>query len=140
MSDGPKKPALHNPLHPEHLPNAPGWPIHPAMVSAALSIPGLRIVKSFGVVQGLIVRAPGISGGISAAFQSMSGGNVQVFQELCEKARGDAFMMMMEDAVRYGANGIIAFRYDTTEIAQGLTEVLAYVSRPRALQRATAVK
>lgn len=56
----------------------------------------------------------------------MSGGNVQVFQELCENARRDAFMMMMEDAIRYGANAVIAFRYDTTEISQGLTEVLAY--------------
>ena len=126
MSNDPKRAPFNNPRHPEHLPDAPGWPIHPAMVSSEPSIAGFRIVKSFGVVQGLIVRSPGLSGSMSAAFQSMSGGNVQVLQEVCEKARRDAFMMMMEDAVRYGANGIIAFRYDTTEIGQGLTEVLAY--------------
>ena len=126
MNEPPKKSEQNESLHPAHLPEAAGWPVHPAMVSSALSIPGFRIVTNFGVVQGLIVRAPGISGGISAAFQSMGGGNVAVFQELCEKARHDAFMMMMSDAVRYGANGIIAFRYDTTEIGQGLTEVLAY--------------
>ena len=126
MSNDPKRAPFNNPRHPEHLPDAPGWPIHPAMVSSEPSIAGFRIVKSFGVVQGLIVRSPGLSGSMSAAFQSMSGGNVQILQEVCEKARRDAFMMMMEDAVRYGANGIIAFRYDTTEIGQGLTEVLAY--------------
>ena len=126
MSDDWRSSSGKNPLHPRHLPDAPGWPIHPAMVASGSDIPGFRIVKNFGLVQGLIVRAPGFSGGISAAFQSMSGGNVQVFQELCQKARHDAFMMMMEDASRYDANGIIAFRYDTTEIGQGLTEVLAY--------------
>ncbi|MFP6676962.1 MAG: YbjQ family protein [Pirellulaceae bacterium] len=121
-----KKPAANSPLHPKHLPDAPGWPIHPAMVTSTLDLPGFRIAKTFGVVQGLIVRAPGFSGGISAALQSFSGGNVQVFQDLCEKARRDAFVMMMENAIRYGANGIIGFRYDTTEIGQGLSEVLAY--------------
>ena len=115
-----------NPLHPEGLPPAKGWPIHPAMVSSGLTIPGFRIAKSFGVVQGITVRSPGIGGGISASFQAMGGGNVQVFQDLCEKARRDAYMLMMNDAVRYGANAVIGFRYDTTEISQGLTEVLAY--------------
>ncbi len=115
-----------NELHPEHLPDATGWPLHPAMVSSALEIPEFRVMKSFGVVQGLVVRSPGFSGSISAAFQAMQAGNVQAFQAVCEKARRDAFVLMMEDAARYRANGIIGFRYDTTEISEGLTEVLAY--------------
>ena len=117
-----------NSLHPDHLPEAPGWPIHPAMVSTSFEIPGFRIVQNLGVVQGLIVRSPGIGGGISASLQAISGGRVEALQSLCETARREAFMMMMQDAVRYRANGIIAFRYDTTEIGNGLTEVLAYGS------------
>lgn len=115
-----------NDLHPDQLSEAPGWPIHPAMVSTSFEIPGFRIVRNFGVVQGLIVRSPGIGGGIAGSLQALGGGNVQAFQQLCQTARQDAFVMMMQDAVRYRANGIIGFRYDTTEIADGLTEVLAY--------------
>lgn len=98
------------------------------MVSTSFEIPGFRIVQNFGVVQGIIVRSPGIGGGISASLQALSGGRVETMQQLCETARREAFMMMLNDAVRYKANGIIAFRYDTTEISQGLTEVLAYGS------------
>jgi uncharacterized protein YbjQ (UPF0145 family) len=112
--------------HPEGLPQADGWPVHPAMVSSTQEIPGFRVLKNFGIVQGLVVRSPGVSGGFTAALQSFSGGNVRVLQELCEQARRDAFLLMMQDAVRYGANAIIGFRYDTTEISQGLSEVLAY--------------
>ena len=96
------------------------------MVTSAFTLPGFAITKSFGLVRGLTVRSPGFSGGLSAALQSISGGNVQVLRDLCEGARRDAFVLMMEDAVRYGANGIIGFRYDTNDIGQGLTEVLAY--------------
>ena len=115
-----------NELHPAHLPKASGWPIHPAMVSTSMEIPGFRVIQNFGVVQGLVVRSPGIGGGISASIQAMSGGNVQALQEMCQEARHDAFLMMMKDAVRYQANGIIGFCYDTTDIGDGLTEVLAY--------------
>ena len=115
-------------LHPAGLPDAPGWPIHPAMVSTSVEIPGFRVVQNFGVVQGLTVRSPGIAGGISASFQALGGGNVETFRQLCETARREAFLLMMKDAARYRANCIIAFRYDTTEIGQGLTEVLAYGS------------
>ena len=113
-------------LHPESLPEASGWPIHPAMVTSATELHGFRIVRSYGVVQGLVVRSPGIGGGINAAFQALSRGNVKALQHVCEKARQDAFLMMMQDAVRYNANGIVGFRYDTTEMGDGLTEVLAY--------------
>ena len=113
-------------LHPENLPDASGWPIHPAMVTSAAELHGFRIVHSYGVVQGLVVRSPGIGGGITASLQAISGGNVGALQEMCETARHDAFVMMMKDAVRYRANAIVGFRYDTTELGEGLTEVLAY--------------
>ena len=113
-------------LHPENLPEASGWPIHPAMVTSSTELHGFRIVRSYGIVQGLVVRSPGIGGGISASFQAMSEGNVDALQQMCQAARHDAFLMMMQDAVRYRANGIVGFRYDTTDIGDGLTEVLAY--------------
>jgi uncharacterized protein YbjQ (UPF0145 family) len=113
-------------LHPPHLPEAPGWPIHPAMITSAFELPGFRITRSFGLVRGLTVRSPGFGGSISASFQAMGGGDVQTLRELCEKARGDAFFIMTQDAARYRANAVIGFRYDTTEIGQNLTEVLAY--------------
>ncbi len=116
-----------NNLHPENLPEASGWPIHPAMVTSSTELQGFRVVRSYGVVQGLVVRSPGIGAGISASLQAMSGGNVEALQQMCQTARQDAFMMMMQDAVRYQANGIVGFRYDTTDIGEGgLTEVLAY--------------
>jgi uncharacterized protein YbjQ (UPF0145 family) len=115
-----------NPLHPPQLPEAPGWPLHPAMITSGQDLPGFRVVRCLGVVRGLTVRSPGIGGGIAASFQALGGGDVGVFRELCEKARGDAFMLMLQDAVRYRANGVIGFRYDTTEIGQNMTEVLAY--------------
>ena len=113
-------------LHPPHLPEAPGWPIHPAMITSAFELPGFRITRSLGVVRGLTVRSPGVGGSISASFQALGGGDVQTLRELCEGARGDAFFIMTEGAARYGANAVIGFRYDTTEIGQNLTEVLAY--------------
>lgn len=115
--------------HPPNLPPAPGWPIHPAMVSTGQEIPGFKVTRSYGVVRGLIVRSPGFGGGIAASFEALGGGNVQTMIQLCEKARSDAFLSMMQHAAHLGANGIIAMRYDATEIGAGnsaLTEVLAY--------------
>jgi len=115
-------------LHPDHLPPAPDWPLHPAMVTTTFELPGYHIVQNFGVVRGLVVRSPGIGGAFSASLQAMGGGNVEALRALCETARHDAFVMMLEDATRFRANGVIGFRYDTTEIGQNLTEVLAYGS------------
>jgi len=128
MSNPPpgSKGSFNQSLHPPQLPEAPGWPIHPAMITSAFKLPGFRLTKSFGVVRGLTVRSPGVGGSISASFQALGGGDVQTLRNLCEGARGDAFFIMTEDAARYGANAIIGFRYDTTEIAQNMTEVLAY--------------
>ena len=115
-----------NPLHPPNLPPAPGWPIHPAMVVTGQDIPGFRVVRPMGIVRGLTVRSPGIGGSFSAAFQSLGGGNVQAMADLCERARADAFLLMLQHAAQMGANAVVAFRYDATEMGQNLTEVLAY--------------
>ncbi|HEY2365743.1 MAG TPA: YbjQ family protein [Polyangiaceae bacterium] len=117
------------PHHPHNLPPAPGWPIHPAMVTVGFEIPLFRIVRSFGIVRGLVVRSPGIGGGFMASFEAMGGGNVDTLIQVCEKARGDAFVTMLQHAAQMGANGIIGMRYDATEMSigqRGLTEVLAY--------------
>ncbi len=112
--------------HPQNLPPAPGWPIHPAMVTVGFEIPGFRLVRSLGVVRGLVVRSPGISGGIAASFEALGGGNVGTMTQLCEKARSDAFVALLQHAEQMGANGVIGMRYDATEMGQNLTEVLAY--------------
>ncbi len=99
------------------------------MVTVGFDIPLFKTVRSFGIVRGLIVRSPGIGGGFMASFEAMGSGNVDSMIQMCEKARGDAFLAMLQHAAHMGANGIIGMRYDATEIMVGqrsLTEVLAY--------------
>ena len=122
----PNQPNAQRPAVPAHSRPAPGWPIHPAMVTAGLEIPGFRIHEVMGIVRGLTVRSAGLGGGIKASFEALGGGNVGTMTQMCEKARSDAFFIMAQHAAELGANGVICFRYDTTEIGQGLTEVLAY--------------
>lgn len=96
------------------------------MVTSAFTLPGYRIVRSLGIVRGLTVRSASVGGQIMAGFQSLKGGNVRTMTNMCEHARTDAFLMILDHAAQVGANAIVGFRYDTTEIAQGMTEVLAY--------------
>ncbi len=115
------------PNHPPNLPPAPGWPIHPAMVTVAFEIPAFKIVRNLGVVRGIVVRSPGFAGGIAAGFEALGGGNVSTLTSMCDRARSDAYMQLLQHAAQAGANGIIGVRYDATELGQGgLTEVLAY--------------
>jgi len=97
-----------------------------SMVTTALELPGHRIVRNMGVVRGLTVRSRSIIGNIGAALQSLVGGNITLYAELCEKAREDAFALMLEHAGNIGANAIVAMRYDANEVMDGITEVLAY--------------
>jgi uncharacterized protein YbjQ (UPF0145 family) len=97
-----------------------------AMVTTALELPGQRIVRNLGVVRGIVVRSRSIIGNIGAALQSLVGGNITLYTELCEKARDDAFKLMLAHAAEHGANAVIAMRYDANEVADGITEVLAY--------------
>ncbi|MCU0244128.1 MAG: prolyl oligopeptidase family serine peptidase, partial [Acidobacteria bacterium] len=87
---------------------------------------GYRVVKSLGVVRGITVRSRSVFGTIGASLQTIVGGNITLFSELCEQTRGEAFEMMVNHAVERGANAVIGVRYDATEIMQGATEVLCY--------------
>src|SRR2546427_12472635 len=96
------------------------------MVSTTFDLPGHEIVRNLGVVRGIVVRSRSIVGSIGASLQTLLGGNITLYTELCEKARQDAHRLMVEHASQLGANAIIAVRYDATEVAPGVTEVLAY--------------
>ena len=98
---------------------------HP-LTTTAFELPGYRVVKSYGVVRGIIVRSRSIIGNIGANIQSLFGGNITLYTELCERARGDAFNQMLAHAGNLGANAVIGVRYDATEIGAGITEVLCY--------------
>jgi len=95
-------------------------------VTTANELYGQRVVRQLGVVRGITVRSRSIVGNFGAALQTLVGGNISLFAELCERARQDAFDLMLEHAAGLGANAVIAMRYDANEIAQGVTEVLAY--------------
>jgi len=97
-----------------------------AMTTTAFTLDGYRVVKSFGVVRGIIVRSRSIFGTIGAGLQTLVGGNISLFTNLCEKTRQDALEQMLEHAHALGANAVIGLRYDATEIMQGVTEVLCY--------------
>ncbi len=96
------------------------------MVTTAFDLDGYRIVRNLGVVRGIIVRSRSVVGTIGASLQTLVGGNITLFSQLCEKTRSDAFDLMLEHAGQLGANAVIGARYDATEIMQGVTEVLAY--------------
>jgi len=100
--------------------------MNPSMVTTALELPGFKIVKTVGVVRGIVVRSRSVVGSIMAGFQTIFGGNITVYTNMCEKARSDTYVLMCEHAERHGANAIIMVRYDTTEIMRGVTEVLCY--------------
>ena len=96
------------------------------MITTVQEISGYRIARNLGVVRGIIVRSRSIVGNIGASLQTLFGGNITIYSELCEKARADAHSLMVEHAGQLGANAIIGVRYDATEITDGVTEVLAY--------------
>jgi uncharacterized protein YbjQ (UPF0145 family) len=96
------------------------------LITTALELPGYRIARNLGVVRGIIVRSRSIVGNIGASLQTLVGGNISIYTNLCEKAREDAHRLMVEHAAQLGANAIIGVRYDANEITPGVTEVLAY--------------
>ena len=98
---------------------------HP-MTTTTFTIEGFKVVKQLGVVRGITVRSRSIFGTIGAGIQTIFGGNISLFTELCEKSRSEAFEMMVEHARQIGANAVIGVRYDTTELMSGVTEVLCY--------------
>jgi uncharacterized protein YbjQ (UPF0145 family) len=96
------------------------------MISTTNEIVGYRIVRQIGVVRGITVRSRSVIGNIGASLQTLVGGNITLYTELCEKAREEAFELMMRHAIQRGANAVVGMRYDANEIMQGVTEVLAY--------------
>jgi uncharacterized protein YbjQ (UPF0145 family) len=95
-------------------------------VTTAFELPGQRVVQNFGIVRGIIVRSRSIVGSVGAALQTLFGGNITLYTQLCERARDDAYQLMLRHARELGANAIIGVRYDATEIGVGISEVLAY--------------
>jgi uncharacterized protein YbjQ (UPF0145 family) len=96
------------------------------MTTTAFTLDGYRIDRTLGVVRGIIVRSRSVFGTIGAGLQTLVGGDITLFTELCEKTRNDAFELMLEHAAAVGANAVIGVRYDATEVMGGVTEVLCY--------------
>jgi uncharacterized protein YbjQ (UPF0145 family) len=96
------------------------------MVTTGTELQGYRVVRNFGVVRGITVRSRSVLGNLAAGIQTIVGGNITILTELCEKARGEAYELLLEHAGQHGANAILAMRYDANEVMQGVTEVLAY--------------
>ncbi|OGC88883.1 hypothetical protein A2419_02540 [Candidatus Adlerbacteria bacterium RIFOXYC1_FULL_48_26] len=96
------------------------------MVTTGLELPGYKIVENVGVARGIIVRSRSIIGSIGAGLQTIVGGNISLFTELCEQSREDAFTLLCEHAEKMGANAIVGMRYDANEVSAGVAEVLAY--------------
>jgi uncharacterized protein YbjQ (UPF0145 family) len=96
------------------------------MVTTTNEIAGWRVVRQLGVVRGITVRSRSVIGNLGAALQTLVGGNISLFTELCERAREEAFELMIRHAGGLGANAVLAMRYDANDVAQGVTEVLAY--------------
>lgn len=96
------------------------------MTTSAFELPGFRVSRSLGIVRGIVVRSRSVLGSIGASLQTLVGGDITLFTELCEKTRSDAFERMLQHAEQAGADAVIGVRYDATEVMQGVTEVLCY--------------
>ena len=100
--------------------------LNPAFVTTAFELPGYRVVKTLGIVRGITVRSRSVIGTIGAGLQSLIGGNITIWTQLCEHTRQEAYDLLSQHAQQIGANAVIGMRYDANEIAQGVAEVLAY--------------
>lgn len=100
--------------------------LDPTFVTTAFELPGYRIVRNHGIVRGIVVRSRNVLATIGASLQTMVGGDITLFTELCEKTRQDSYAMMTLHAAQLGANAVIGTRYDANELMSGTTEVLAY--------------
>ena len=96
------------------------------MVTTAFNIDGYKTVRNLGIVRGITVRSRSIFGTIGGSLQTLFGGNISLFTELCEKTREESFELMLKHGEQIGANAIIGIRYDTTDVLQGVREVLCY--------------
>ncbi|PYQ10962.1 MAG: hypothetical protein DMH00_09385 [Acidobacteria bacterium] len=97
-----------------------------SMTTTAFAIEGFRVKTTLGLVRGITVRSRSVFGTIGASLQTLAGGNITLFTQLCEKTRSEAFDLMLAHAEQLGANAVVGVRYDATEVMQGVTEVLCY--------------
>ena len=104
----------------------PRYSVSHQMVTTTFELPNHRIVQNLGVVRGIVVRSRNVFATLGATMQMMVGGNITLWTRMCEQTRADAFELMIQHATEIGANAVIGARYDTTELATGVTEVLAY--------------
>jgi uncharacterized protein YbjQ (UPF0145 family) len=102
--------------------------VEPSMVTTLFEMPGYRLVRNLGMVRGIVVRSRSIFGTIGASLQTIVGGNISLYTDMCEQTREEALELMMQHAAEHGANAVIGVRYDANEVMQGVTEVLAYGS------------
>ncbi|UWX03919.1 YbjQ family protein [Pseudoxanthomonas sp. NC8] len=105
---------------------APSASLADSMVTTAPELPGHRIVRNIGLMRGITVRSRSIVGNFLGGLQTLFGGNITIYTELCEQARQETYREMLQHARRLGANAIVAVRYDATELMAGLTEVLCH--------------
>ena len=96
------------------------------MVSTSFEIPGYRVRQNLGLVRGVTVRSRSVIGNFAGGIQTLFGGNISIFTELCENARQEAYDLMLQHADEMGANAIVGMRYDANDVMDGVTEVLAY--------------
>src|SRR5215469_14936506 len=96
------------------------------MVTTQFELDGFRVIRTLGVVRGIVVRSRSIFGTIGAGLQTLVGGNISLLTDLCERTRQEAFDLMLRHAAELGANAVVGARYDATEVMTGVTEVLAY--------------
>jgi uncharacterized protein YbjQ (UPF0145 family) len=96
------------------------------MITTAFELPNYHIVENIGVVRGIVVRSRSIVGSFLGGLQTILGGNITIYTNMCERARRDAFDLMRQQALKNGANAIISVKYDATEVMRGVTEVLCY--------------
>jgi len=122
-SDGPP-PLAKAPRQPYEI--APREGVRPDMVTTAFTLDGYKVTRTLGIVRGIVVRSRSVIGNLGASLQILFGGNITLFTSMCERARQDAFLVMLQHAGEVGANAIIGMRYDATEIMGGVSEVLAY--------------
>lgn len=100
--------------------------IHHEMTTTTFELQGFHVIQTLGVVRGISVRSRNVFGTIGATLQTLRGGNIELFTELCNKARAEAFELMLQHAEQHGANAVIGIRYDANDVMQGVTEVLCY--------------
>jgi uncharacterized protein YbjQ (UPF0145 family) len=100
--------------------------IDPTMITSSIELAGYRVVRNLGIVRGITVRSRSALGNLAGGLQSLFGGQLSIYVDLCEKSREEAFQYMMQHASERGANAVINMRYDANEVMSGITEVLAY--------------